>query len=278
MTKIEKKRFGEERALYGAINTSINDCRFEGLEDGESALKEAREIEVNSSFFDLRYPFWHNTALKIENCDMTERCRAPIWYSKEITVKNSRLHGTKALRECTDVYIDASDINSDEFGWFSKDITMTSTGVHGSYFMLRAASLTISNVTLDGKYSFQYIENSKISNCFLHTKDAFWHAKNIIIEDSVIDGEYLAWYSENLTFVNCKISGTQPFCYCKNLKLINCEMNGADFAFEKSSVAAEVTTHIISIKNPASGKIIAPSVGELFDINERSMCEIITGE
>ena len=83
------------------------------------------------------------------------------------------------------------------------------------------------------------------------------------VRNSVVKGEYLAWYSENLTLENCVISGTQPFCYCKNLKLINCEMNKCDLCFEKSDVNADVTTHVISIKNPASGCIRVPSVGEI---------------
>ncbi len=278
MTMIENKRFGEERALYGLENISVSACRFEGEEDGESALKECKSIAVKDSFFDLRYPFWHDKLLKIEDSQMTENCRAALWYSEDIYISGSKLHGIKALRECENVLIENSDISSEEFGWFSGKITMKNTAVSGAYFMLHSEALNFENVTLEGKYSFQYIENSDLSGCNFHTKDAFWHAKNVVIKDSVIVGEYLAWYSENLTFINCKISGTQPFCYCKNLKLINCEMTGADFAFEKSSMDAEVKTHIISIKNPESGRICAPSVGELIDISDSSACEIIIGK
>ena len=85
----------------------------------------------------------------------------------------------------------------------------------------------------------------------------------------VVKGEYLAWYSENVTFENCKIIGTQPLCYCKGLRLINCEMTDTDLAFERSEVEADITTPVISIKNPLSGHITVPAVGEIIrDIPE----------
>ncbi len=114
-----------------------------------------------------------------------------------------------------------------------------------------------------GKYSFQYIKNAIFENCVFDTKDAFWHGENITVRDSIVKGEYLAWYSDGLTLVNCKIIGTQPLCYCKNLKLADCEMIDTDLAFEKSEVEATVTTSVISIKNPLSGWIYVPEVGEL---------------
>ena len=122
---------------------------------------------------------------------------------------------------------------------------------------------------MKGKYSFQYIENAVFENCRFDTKDAFWHAKNIVVRNSVVKGEYLAWYSENITFENCKIIGTQPLCYCKGLRLVNCEMTDTDLAFERSEVEADITTPVISIKNPLSGHITVPAVGEIIrDIPE----------
>lgn len=48
---ISNKRYGSERALYGIENTVVENCRFEGEEDGESALKESRAITVKKLFF-----------------------------------------------------------------------------------------------------------------------------------------------------------------------------------------------------------------------------------
>ena len=40
-------------------------------------------------------------------------------------------------------------------------------------------------------------------------------------------------------------------------------MHECDLAFERSEVQASVTTPVISIKNPLSGKITVPAVGEI---------------
>ena len=145
-------------------------------------------------------------------------------------------------------------------------------------FMMRSENLRFSGVRFQGKYSFQYIENSVFENCTFDTKDAFWHAKNVTVKNSVVKGEYLAWYSDGLTLIDCKIIGTQPFCYCKNLKLINCEMIDTDLCFEKSEVDAVVTTPVIRIKNPASGRIQVPAVEELIFDDPNARGEVITGD
>ena len=49
----------EERALYGLKRAEIKNCIFKGPSDGESALKECRNISVSGCIFDLRYPLWH---------------------------------------------------------------------------------------------------------------------------------------------------------------------------------------------------------------------------
>jgi hypothetical protein len=260
---ISGQTFDEERALYGSDGLVVNDCKFDGPADGESAFKECKNIEVTDSYFNLRYPFWHDNNLKIDNCFLTEKCRAALWYTNNAAITGSKLHGIKALRECGDIRISDCDIISPEFGWSVDGIVMEDSSAEGEYFMMRSSDLKFKNVTLNGKYSFQYITDSVFENCEFNTKDAFWHARNVVVKNSVIKGEYLAWYCENVTFENCTISGTQPLCYCKGLKLVNCKMLEADLAFEKSDVEAEVTTPMISIKNPLSGTINVPEVDEI---------------
>lgn len=263
MITLENKTFDEERALYGAVDTRVLFCRFDGPADGESAFKECRRITVRDCFFNLRYPFWHDDDLTIENVTMTENCRAALWYSQNIDIINSHLHGIKALRECSDIRMRGCDIISPEFGWSARGMHMQDTTVQGEYFMLRGSELHFENVTLKGKYSFQYVENAVFDKCYFDTKDAFWHAKNVTVKNSFIKGEYLAWYCENVTFDHCAIVGTQPLCYCKNLRLIDCEMIDADLCFEKSSVECTLTSPVVSIKNVLSGHVYAPAVGEI---------------
>ncbi len=273
---ISGKTFDEERALYGQDGIVVNNCRFDGPADGESAFKEGKNIEVKDCFFNLRYPFWHDDNLTISGSEMTDKCRAALWYTNNATITDTKMHGIKALRECSDIRIADCDIISPEFGWSVNGIEMKDSSAESEYFMMRSNNLKFENVSLKGKYSFQYITDSVFENCNFNTKDAFWHAKNVVVRNSIVNGEYLAWYCENVTFENCTISGTQPLCYCKNLKLINCKMLDADLAFEKSEVEATVTTSMISIKNPLSGTINVPEVGEIIMDDPNAKGIIIT--
>ncbi len=263
MEIIENKTFDAERALYGSRSLEVRGCRFDGPADGESALKESSDIIADRCFFNLRYPLWHVHGLKVRDSEMTSACRAALWYSDDIEITNTKMHGIKALRECGGVTVKNCDIVSPEFGWSVRNIKMENTSAESEYFMLRSEELEFSGVSFKGKYSFQYIKNAVFDSCVLDTKDAFWHAENVTVRNSVINGEYLGWYSDGVTFENCRITGTQPLCYCKNLRLVNCEMYNADLCFEKSEFDATVTTPVISIKNPLSGEICLPSVGEI---------------
>lgn len=276
MNTVTNRTFDKERAFYGQHDITVRRCKFDGPADGESAFKECRRITADDCFFNLRYPFWHNENLRIADSEMTELCRAALWYSRNIEITNTKLHGIKALRECGDVKIKGCDIISPEFGWSVSGSEMTDCTVKSEYFMMRSDSLKFANVQLNGKYSFQYVENSVFENCVFDTKDAFWHAKNVIVKNSVVKGEYLAWYCENVTFENCKIIGSQPLCYCKGLKLVSCEMTDTDLCFEKSEVEATITTPVISIKNPLSGHIYVPCAGEIIRDDKNSEGEIIT--
>lgn len=119
------------------------------------------------------------------------------------------------------------------------------------------------------------MENLTITNSELDTKDAFWHSKNVVVRSSTVKGEYLGWFSEGLTLIDCKIIGTQPLCYCKKLRLVNCTMEATHLAFEYSEAEADVRGHILSVKNPKSGRILADSVGDV--IREDPVMEC-TGE
>ena len=257
------KQFDEERSLYNLRSTDVIDCVFAGPADGESVLKEARDVKLENCSFSLRYPLWHVEKFRLHDSKMDELTRAAIWYAKDGIITDSDLGGIKAVRECENIKISDCTITSEEFGWKSKNITVTDSSLHAQYLFLDSRDVTLDKVHMTGKYSFQYMENLTISNSILDTKDAFWHSKNVTVTDSVVKGEYLGWFSEGLTLVNCKISGTQPLCYCKNLTLINCTMEDTDLAFEYSDVNATILGHVDSIKNPRSGEIIVDSVGEV---------------
>ena len=272
--KFENKTYGEERALYGIEDSLVVGCSFEGEEDGESALKECRNIKVSDCDFKLRYPFWHVDGAEVENIRMTETCRAAFWYDSDISIRDSKLHGIKALRECRSVGLDNCDVTSSEFGWRCNGVNIERTIVRSEYPFFECRDMTARSLKLEGKYSFQYIENATFNNCIFNTKDAFWHAKNVTVYDSIVSGEYLGWYSENLRLVRCKITGTQPLCYCRGLVLEDCQMVDTDLSFERSEVTATVRGSIVSVKNPLAGSIEADAIGEIIEYKKENGCVI----
>ena len=276
------KTYDEERALYAVKNARVENCRFDGPKDGESALKEASDITVTNCFMNLRYPFWHVSNGRITNTEMTEKCRAALWYDNNIQLEGCTLNGIKALRECENILLKDSKVNSPEFIWKCRNLTVENVIIEESeYPFFEVKDAKISKLKMKGKYSFQYGENIQITDSDFDTKDAFWHTKNVTVKNSTIKGEYLAWYSENLTLINCRIIGTQPFCYCKNLVLKNCTMEDCDLAFERSTVEVEVSGKIDSIKNPLEGKITADSIGQIIleeEICDKSKTQITEGK
>ena len=268
---IENEQFDKERALYNLTNATVMDCIFAGPADGESALKEARDVVLDNCSFSLRYPLWHVNGFKMNDCRMDEKTRAAIWYAENGKITSCDLGGIKAVRECKNVTIQDCKIASQEFGWKCEAITLEDSSIRSEYLFFDSRDVTLKGVEMQGKYSFQYMEKLEIHNCNLDTKDAFWHSKNVTVIDSVVKGEYLGWFSDGLTLVNCKIIGTQPLCYCRNLKLENCTMVDTDLAFEYSDVHATIEGHVDAIKNVRSGEIVVDSVGEI--INEDAVME-----
>lgn len=279
MQKYENLTLDQERALYGVSDAEVVHCVFDGPADGESALKETRNVRVQNSVFRLRYPLWHAHGAALENCEMTETCRAALWYDENLRIVSGKLNGIKALRECDRSDLENCQINSQEFGWFCRGLNMADCSLVSEYPFMHSRDMTLTRLHMRAKYSFQYVQNVRISDSVLDTKDAFWHGENITVENSVVKGEYLGWYSKNLTFINCKIIGTQPLCYAKGLVLKNCEMQETDLSFEYSDVQANVRGSIVSVKNPARGLIRAESIGQVIqDQHQRpgSACRIET--
>ncbi len=272
MQYIRNKTFGQERALYNTRGAVVEACRFEGEEDGESFLKESTDLVVKRCHMALRYPMWHCLRLRVEDCEMTEHCRAALWYDRDVALVRCTMNGIKALRECEDVSLEDISAVSPEFGWRCKRVTVKGGKLVSEYAFFESEDLGIDGLELSGKYSFQYTKNVTLKHAKFKTKDAFWHARNVVAEDCDLDGEYIGWYSDGLTLVNCRIRGTQPFCYCKNLRLVGCTMEDCDLAFEYSEVDAEIVGGIASVKNPLGGKIVADAFGEIILKDSKYEC------
>ena len=262
-TTVADRQFDEERALYNLREADVTNCVFAGPADGESVLKESRDVNLTDCTFSLRYPLWHVKKFIMDHSTMDELTRAAIWYASDGTIKDSTLGGIKAVRECERISLANCRIVSQEFGWKSSEIVLTDSEIESEYLFFDSRDVKLDGVKMKGKYSFQYMKNLEITDCVLDTKDAFWHSENVTVRNSVVKGEYLAWFSDGLTLIDGKIIGTQPLCYCKNLRLVNCTMEDTDLSFEYSDVEADVKGHVISIKNPKSGTITVDGVGEI---------------
>ena len=93
--RISGQVYDIERALYNIKNTEVSECTFAGPADGESALKETRNVLVKNCNFSLRYPLWHARGFEMDTVNMDELTRAAIWYSYDGLIKNSKLNGIK---------------------------------------------------------------------------------------------------------------------------------------------------------------------------------------
>lgn len=263
METIINKEFGGERPLFAAHDLRLEECIIHA---GESALKEANNIEVIRCKFEGKYPFWHASHFRIEECLFTEGARAALWYSEDCKMLSSIIEAPKMFRELKGIYLkDVHFPNAQETLWHCNDIDISSvTTDKADYIFMHCNNIRIDKYKQAGNYSFQYCNNVEISNAIIHSKDAFWNSNNVTVRDSILNGEYLGWYSNNLHLINCKISGTQPLCYCNNLVLENCIFESdCDLAFEGSHVNATILSNVTSVKNPTSGSIKANKIGEI---------------
>lgn len=272
MNLIKNKIFEEERSLYNLTDAKVVNCTFSGPADGESPLKESKNIEVEDCSFDLRYAFWHVTNGNVKSTKFSNTARAPFWYCNDIKLDNVDSKSVKILRECSNVTITNSILESEEPFWHCSRITVSNSKLSGFYAFFGSRCVNVNKVNFTGKYSFQYIKNLLITDSDLDTKDAFWHCKDVVIINSKIKGEYIGWYSENMTFINCVVESHQPFCYSKKLKFIDCQMINCDLSFENSTVKGNIKGEIDSIKNPIKCDLVVDGVKEI--INDSTLHKV----
>jgi len=279
MTTTEQQYLSGERALFRASDMKITDTIFD---DGESPLKHSSNIILENSMFKWKYPLWYSKNISMNNCSIFTMGRAGIWYTDDITVKNTMIEAPKNFRRCHGVNLEnVTFSDAAETLWECDNVTLSSVSAKGDYFAMNSQNMTVSGLKLTGNYSFDGRRNITVKNSVLLSKDAFWNCKNVTVENSFISGEYFGWNSENITLVNCIVESLQGFCFIKGLTMKNCKLINTTLAFEYSDVDAEITSHIDSVKNPSSGMIRAKSIGEFIMESDRidpSKTTIITEE
>ncbi len=251
-----------ERALFGSKDLQVFDTIFD---DGESPLKESSNISLSGCMFKWKYPLWYCKDIQVDNCTWFNMARAGVWYTENISVKDSLIEAPKNFRRCTNLTLsNVSFSNAAETLWSCKDIRLENvSAVNGDYFAMNSKNIFVDGLTLYGNYSFDGSRYVTIRNSKLLTKDAFWNSENVTVYDSFISGEYLGWNAKNLTLINCTIESLQGMCYIDNLVMKNCKLINTTLAFEYSTVDAQIDSKIDSVFNPTSGTITAKHIDNL---------------
>ncbi len=264
MTSYKQQRFTGERALFMSRDLQIEDSIFA---DGESPLKESKNLKISGSMFQWKYPLWYCSHVEVNDCTFAEMARAGIWYTNDIRICNTTYEAPKGFRRSEGIYLEKVHLaNAAETLWNCKNVTMKHVTVKGDYLAMNSEHMEIDNFSLTGNYSFDGCKDIVIRNSKLLTKDAFWNSENVTVFDSLICGEYLGWNAKNVTFINCTIESLQGMCYMENVRLKNCKLLNTNLAFEYSTVDAEINSEIISVKNPIGGRIAAKGIDEvIFD-------------
>ena len=259
--EIRQQYLTGERPLFMGKDLKIYDTIFD---NGESPLKESRNIELYGSMFKWKYPLWYSKNILAEDCTWFEMARAGVWYTDNITVRNAMIEAPKNFRRCHGVVLENVDFpNAQETLWSCEQVKMDRVTAKGDYFAMNCTDMELNDFKLDGNYSFDGAKNVEIHNAKMLSKDAFWNSENVTVYNSFISGEYLGWNARNLTLINCTIESLQGMCYIDRLVMKNCRLLNTTLAFEYSSVDVQITGKIDSVMNPSSGIIRADSIGEL---------------
>lgn len=267
MRKIDQELLVGERALFMLKDACVTNSVFE---NGESPLKESRNIILEDDIFRWKYPIWYSRDIEAKRISLVDTARSGIWYTHNIRITDSIIQAPKTFRRSTGIYLKNVQLaDASETMWSCDNITMENVNIVGDYFAKDSKNIKADNITITGNYAFDGAENIRITNSTLLSKDAFWNCKNVYIENCTIVGEYLAWNTENIVFSNCTIESNQGLCYIDNLVLDNCKLIHSDLIFEYATVKAEITTKVDSIKNPISGNISVKAIDEIIfdDLN-----------
>ncbi|MCH5267389.1 MAG: DUF3737 family protein [Lachnospiraceae bacterium] len=259
--EIRQETLTGERALFQGERLRIVDSVFM---DGESPLKESRDIELYNSLFRWKYPLWYSKNIVAKNCTWFEMARAGVWYTDNILVEDAVIEAPKNFRRCHGISLkNVSFPNAAETLWNCENVSVENVTAQGDYFAMNCQNMELDGLTLTGNYSFDGARNVVIRNSKLLSKDAFWNTENVTVYDSFISGEYLGWNAKNLTLINCTVESLQGMCYIDNLVMQNCKLINTTLAFEYSSVDAEISSKIDSVMNPKSGIIRADHIEKL---------------
>lgn len=262
MQEISNQSFSGERPLFALKDATLTNVTFL---KGESPLKESENLQIKNTIFKWKYPLWYSKNIQVKDSVFEDMSRSGLWYTHYFQGENNIFQAPKLFRRSSDIQLKNSFFaNAEETFWNCKNITLENVQVNGDYFGMNSENIYLDHVNIVGNYAFDGGKNIEVHHSHFVTKDAFWNCENVTIYDSTISGEYLGWNTKNFTLINCTIESEQGFCYIDHLTLKNCQVIHSDLIFEYCRhIDADITTPVMSIKNPISGKINVPEVAEI---------------
>ena len=271
MESIIDREFGGERPLYNKHGLRLENVTIHA---GESSIKEGSDIEAHRCRFEGKYVFWCCENFLAADCHFTEGARSSLWHSRGMELRDCLQEAPKMFRESEDIKLRRVVMpHAHETFWSCSGIDIEDVEAReADYIFMHCSDVRVRNLRLFGNYAFQHARNVEIHDSDLQSKDSLWESENVTVYDSFINGEYLGWHSKNLRLVRCRIGGTQPLCYIDGLVLEDCTFEpDADLALEYSDVQATIKGHVVSIKNPRTGRIQVESCGEVIhDANAKA--------
>lgn len=278
MKNIKGGEFTGERALYSSANLKIENAHFHS---GESPLKESCDIELSGCKFSWKYPLWYCRSVSACDTLLEETARSGIWYTHGISMTDCVIEAPKTFRRSSGIRLKGVRMPyALESMWNCSDVELDGVYIKGDYFGFGTTDVVADGIEVDGNYLFDGGKNITVRNSRLISKDAFWNCENVTVENCYIEGEYLGWNSKNVTFIGCTIESNQGMCYMDNVTMRDCKLVNTDLCFEYCTVDAEISSHVDSVKNPISGRIVAESIGEIIhdpafvDVTKTTITEV----
>jgi hypothetical protein len=107
MEAINQQMLTGERSLFKSQDLIIKDSVFA---DGESPLKESSDISIENSIFKWKYPLWYSKNINVKNSSFLEMARSGIWYTHHISISDSIIEAPKTFRRASDIHLTNVDI------------------------------------------------------------------------------------------------------------------------------------------------------------------------
>lgn len=123
--------------------------------EGESPLKESRDISLEGSIFQWKYPLWYSKNIAVKDGTWAEMARAGVWYTDDMTVERALIEAPKNFRRCRRLTLKEVALpNALETLWHCTDVTLDHVMAKGDYFAMDCENMKIQDFQLAGNYSF----------------------------------------------------------------------------------------------------------------------------